>query len=458
MAAGGWTLCTSQQLSSKTYTVFCVSDVISTPNLILIKLPDSLEKLNWKILYFFHCRPRLLKLIPIFLYTQFPARNKQDAILTEDDYQDWSSEEGSQEAGPSTAPPHLPDLIIAIENAISELGGSVVPKLTWSVPKDAIWMSVGNTLRCHTSDQVLLLLKSSDRVGHDISDALAQCENATARSNTITNDTTQTSDSHIATTDGVGTINGPAIEHVENVVDEAQKGSHMPSMANVTSGSTTSPPEGHILALRKWYDLRPGREFRCFVINNHLVGISQRDVSRRYEELEAEYDILKDRIERFHNDVIVPGQFGHMTDFTYDCYVPTSPGAAVRLIDINPSGGTTAALLFEWEELLLLSSNSHRSNKSSISDPNNSARGGDEYRHSACGDDASSRSTEGPVIRNGNYDDYAGVDFRIIREDIALRPDTALYGVPYDFIDFSEGSALSALMEQAQQGNIGTLN
>ena len=56
------------------------------------------------------------------------------------------------------------------------MGGAVLPKLTWSAPKDAVWMTSGNTMRCSTSDEVVLLLKSSDRVAHDISEALQQLQ------------------------------------------------------------------------------------------------------------------------------------------------------------------------------------------------------------------------------------------------------------------------------------------
>ena len=60
--------------------------------------------------------------------------------------------------------------------------------------------------------QVLLLLKSSDRVAHDICHAFDSCEAA------------------------------------------------------------PSGPVQHTLALRKWFALRPERELRCFVRQRHLIG------------------------------------------------------------------------------------------------------------------------------------------------------------------------------------------
>ena len=66
--------------------------------------------------------------------------------------------------------------------------------------------------RCCTAVQVLLLLKSSDRVAHDICHAFDSCETA------------------------------------------------------------PSGPVQHVLALRKWIALRPERELRCFVRQRELIG------------------------------------------------------------------------------------------------------------------------------------------------------------------------------------------
>lgn len=38
-----------------------------------------------------------------------------------------------------------------------------------------------------------------------------------------------------------------------------------------------------------------------------------------------------------------------------------------------------------------------------------------------------------------------------------MRPATLAYGVPFDFVDSSEGSALDRLMQQAQQAGAGEL-
>jgi hypothetical protein len=68
----------------------------------------------------------------------------------------WSSDEedenddqnnGSDETRPQFSFPELTD---QVETAIRSLGGSVIPKLNWSAPKDATWMN-GGTLKCRTA-------------------------------------------------------------------------------------------------------------------------------------------------------------------------------------------------------------------------------------------------------------------------------------------------------------------
>lgn len=78
--------------------------------------------------------------------------------------------------------------------------------------QDAIWITASNSINCTTADEVLLLLKSSDRAAHDICNAFDGCS------------------------------------------DKPQQ--EIP----------------HVLVLKKYYDLKPEREFRCFVQGHDLVG------------------------------------------------------------------------------------------------------------------------------------------------------------------------------------------
>ena len=260
------------------------------------------------------------------------------------------------------------------------------------------------SLRCQNADEVLLLLKCSDRVTHDVSSALDSCSepagaaSVEAAAATVHESTTATP--------------------LEAPPDEQDGGSAAALPEGAAAGGGALPLEHggfqHVLALRKWYDLKPGREFRCFVRDHRLVGVSQRDVTRRFEGLEAEAARIQSRIEAFHTQH-VQGRFPQRR-YAYDCYVPTSEGAAVRLVDFNPAGGTTGPLLFDAEELW----------------PEGEKGGGQGAPQPFDGDDGHA------------------VDFRVVTGEVALRPDTAAYGVPYDFVDDTEGGALSALLQQAR--------
>lgn len=110
---------------------------------------------------------------------------------------------------------------------------------------------------------------------------------------------------------------------------------------------------------------------------------------------------------------MIKGHFSLPT-YAYDCYVPESDESSIKIIDFNPHGGTTNPLLFTWEELQAWSSQQPHSQIDQIPE-------------------------RLPVLR-------------CVTQDIPMKPESALYGVPYDFIDASEGSALNALMEKVQSG------
>lgn len=78
--------------------------------------------------------------------------------------------------------------------------------------QDATWVTASNSLECTNADEVLLLLKASDRAAHDI--------------------------------------------------------------CNAFDGCTTQPQQetAYFLVLKTLYDLKPEREFRCFVKGHELVG------------------------------------------------------------------------------------------------------------------------------------------------------------------------------------------
>lgn len=144
-----------------------------------------------------------------------------------------------------------------------------------------------HVLQCSCADEVVLVLRSSDRIAHDICNAFDHCPDPSA------------------------------------------------------------PPVGYVVALRKWQSLRPESEFRCFVRDNKLVGISQRDVSQHFPQLVGCEGDIKHLLETFFEEHI-QGVFP-LSNYSMDTYI-TAKGK-VRLLDFNPIGGTTSPLLFDWEEL-----------------------------------------------------------------------------------------------------------
>ncbi|GFH20173.1 uncharacterized protein HaLaN_17253 [Haematococcus lacustris] len=55
-----------------------------------------------------------------------------------------------------------------VDQAAWRLTVQVVPKLNWSCPSDATWVNPLSSLACDNAEQVVLMLKSSDRVAHDL--------------------------------------------------------------------------------------------------------------------------------------------------------------------------------------------------------------------------------------------------------------------------------------------------
>ena len=222
---------------------------------------------------------------------------------TDDYHASWSDDddddddEGEPEESPATSDNvSFPQLNHQIQMAIEALGGEVMPKLNWSSPKDATWINLGS-LKCKYPGDVYLLLKSSDFVMHDVMYAL---------------------------------------DRVCNV-------------DNRTSSSSSQPKLQ--LSLRKWCTLYPNMEFRCFVFQNQLLAISQRNHSQHFPHLTSDRMLLRSLIIEFFDDV-VQSRFPSK-NYTFDVYIDKKE--RLWLLDFNVWGSQTDALCFEWDELLLLS-------------------------------------------------------------------------------------------------------
>ncbi|XP_004488280.1 uncharacterized protein [Cicer arietinum] len=258
------------------------------------------------------------------------------------DEEDFQVSEGSDdEAEEPSPPPSFPELELKVKESIESLGGAVFPKLNWSAPKDSAWISTSGTLCCTTLSEIALLFRASDSLVHDLCHAYDSCDD-----------------------------------------------------------KLTSRPRNFFLALRKWYpSLNPDMEFRCFVWNDKLVGISQREVTTFYPVLlEKKNDILS-LIQGFFNNH-VRAKF-ESENYTFDVYI--TKNERVKIVDFNPWGGCTLSLLFTWDEL--------------------------EHIHSEGDDDA---------------------EFRIVEDRCGVRPGLKT-AVPYDYLDTSAGSGWDQFLRNADE-------
>lgn len=215
------------------------------------------------------------------------AENHVDENNDDDDLTNWDDESEYQSACDASTP-SFPVLDAEIKTAISKLGGNVFPKLNWSSPKDASWIALNNSLKCSTPNDVYLLLKSSEFISHDLNQPFKDCEDV-AQCNSI------------------------------------------PSYA---------------LTLRKWIEVNPGMEFRCFVINDELTGVSQRDHTNFYHYLELEKDVITSDIKSMFEEHVK----GNFLESSYVMDVYREQNGSVKIVDFNPFGITTDSLLFEWDE------------------------------------------------------------------------------------------------------------
>lgn len=379
-----------------------------------------------------------------------PRRHSIDSFAVEGvDYTSWSDSHSSSSGGTcdsssSSVVHHGIDVRefagfqTLIDGAIVRLGGKVLPKLNWSAPKDAWWVTSSQTTACTTSDEVFLLLQSSDRIAHDVCHAYDSFSSS--------------SGGDLSARDGT-----------------AARGS-IPALTMV---------------LRQWHTFVPGREFRCFVHHCKVVGISQRDVTQRFDLLSAAMNAVREAILLFHCqhiEAVFP-----LDDYTYDVYV--TEANVVRLVDFNPAGGVTALLLFDsWTELgfdgpsatsegrhtpCLHPSKATTSEKNDTCSEDCSLESPVSTAHLPLGalsiavtdEDCSSKTRSRRTVESQDRVHYGNrtesrsssggrgsschahepppvVDFRIVTEAVVMRSAAGGYGVPYDFVDDGANAAV----------------
>ena len=213
-----------------------------------------------------------------------------------DDDGEWDDFEG-EEAEENFKQHCFPAFEKNINDAIEALGGKVFVKMNWSSPKDAKWVS--GTLECQTPGEVYLLLKSSDFVSYDLA-------------------------------------------HAYDLVQDVDK------KAEIQIEASCSKKSSFYLVLRRWGNLYPSQEFRCFVKQKRLILSTQRDPTKCYPFLMQQKEAYKDLIETFFSENIV--DVYPDDSYSFDVYIDRKK--RVWLLDFNVFSRATDALLYTWDEIL----------------------------------------------------------------------------------------------------------
>ena len=176
--------------------------------------------------------------------------NEESYDGKEDDYEDFGDVDwGDEGDAPDTASQQrtFPEFSRELSEHLGRYGGKVFIKLNWSAPKDATWMVLNRDLKCSSLSQIYLLLKSSDFIAHDLSQPFKDCEDASGE-----------------------------------------------SLTEVS----------YSLVVRRWEDINPGTEFRCWISGGSLVCLCQRDVTNFYPYMQREAESIKQDILTFFSEHI----------------------------------------------------------------------------------------------------------------------------------------------------------
>ncbi|KAF9046324.1 D123-domain-containing protein [Panaeolus papilionaceus] len=211
-----------------------------------------------------------------------------------------SDDEGDEddEDGEETKTYTFPELDSQIRSAVQEYD-AVFPKLNFSSPKDASWLlPASSPLKCTSPADVYMLLKSSDFITHDLDPS--------------------------------------------NVFEGCDA---------VSSGNDSQKPKYNLeLVLRKWYPVDRARELRCFVRNDVLIGITQRD--NNYYEFWNDSNTQKkvvQSVKSFWESTIKP-RWHSEPNYVFD-FLLTRDLSRGHILDFNPYAPKTDSLLFTYPEL-----------------------------------------------------------------------------------------------------------
>mmetsp|Transcript_3983 Transcript_3983/g.9396 ORF Transcript_3983/g.9396 Transcript_3983/m.9396 type:complete len:422 (+) Transcript_3983:125-1390(+) len=241
---------------------------------------------------------------------------------------DGGGEKNAEKDKTSPSSRGLSETLQGISKVLDTMGPKtgIFPKLNDVAPTDAKWVMCDRTLRCRTVKDVLLLLKSSTRIG-DALDDLEETEE------------TSRSDSKQEPTEGKRRAN--PIPGLRAAGEAFNSGSEEPRKGD-QKRSQSSKRDTNYLVLKKYSNLHPSREFRCFVRGSRLSCACQRsDVF--HEHLDSEVPNLKPQISKFFKDTLIPNV--DCEDFVADVYIDRRQ--RVFVLDLHPYGSRDPLLFTE---------------------------------------------------------------------------------------------------------------
>ncbi|GIQ85855.1 cell division cycle protein 123 [Kipferlia bialata] len=221
-----------------------------------------------------------------------------------EDTETQTQTQAEAEAEAETDHPAVYELFDTIEATIKKYDGTVFTKTDWSSARDVSWIyNASNGLRACTVEDVVLYLKSSDFITHDLMMPYDGC-------------------------------------------------------VDVEEGDVSLPPTVH-LVLKQFYDLRVANEVRVFVKDGKVLAMCQRQSDVFFAHLLEEEEWRHPMVEKVHKfmgeRMLEPMQSVGLDKFVCDLYVTPGQGY-VRVIDVNPwHPATCDAGLYTWEELHTLS-------------------------------------------------------------------------------------------------------
>eukprot|EP00466_Bigelowiella_natans_P005755 jgi/Bigna1/147195/aug1.132_g21903 len=348
--------------------------------------------------------------------------------------------------------------------------GGVFPKLNHIAPTDARWVSCDRSLRCRSIGEVLLLLKSSSKIGDLLAGAtpaalpgLSTLLHSGTRKEKNTSSCPDNDDDH---DDGATTGNDSSclkttltpfksstINKNENDDDE-EEGEEEESNEEGRGGEKEKgrgnsekeqaqhqdAPAASMITSREYAEKKK-------IVHSNTIAKYQL-ILKKYCNLEI--PSIKSVIDKFFTEVILP-EMAMMTDFVTDVYVDKK--MRVWVIDMHPFG-TSDPLLFSYDEPPLMSARRVDERKSNEKD-----EVVDDDQEKERKEDVCSSSISRPLKTTSKHTRQHNNNFemRIIRSEEESRPSFFTYDrLPQEkvMMNLTSTEAIEQMVDAIREGKL----